>query len=461
MAETKGSPTEAASAPLATPKPAKRNPALRMLGIPSFRFKLPSRNWLIFLSVSGTFASFLLYDRYQKKRAQRKWCTLVSHLSREPLDVRLMPRKVTVFLSAPPGDGLKAPRDHFNEYVKPILVAGALEWEVVEGRREGEVRAGLAEKIRKWRRKNGESAGVSTDTETEPDVEDLVGGIRSNLSVREWDGVQGDVIIGRHTWKEYVRGLHEGWLGPLQPPPESPPPTSEETASATNSSDLSDETTSADEKAVEKPASTEPSKPTKPAPAAPFITVAAYSSTPSPPSLPPVFDPSTPIPLPHLLGFLNTPIRIYRFLNRRHVAEEVGRETAAAVLAAQTRPYNAFLSSDASSPFSDQSSSDSSPSFSPSSSSSSSSPPIASTNNEVKTALVHEERDWTKSAKKRADGDESERVWLDDVVLDPRIVERMLRFQLSDEDQHRAKRIDEGKEAALDEGREGETGDES
>jgi hypothetical protein len=28
-------------------------------------------------------------------------------------------------------------------------------------------------------------------------------------------GPKGDLVIGRHTWKEYIRGLHEGWLGPL------------------------------------------------------------------------------------------------------------------------------------------------------------------------------------------------------------------------------------------------------
>lgn len=58
--------------------------------------------------------------------------------------------------SAPPGDGLRAAREHFHEYVKPILVAGAVDWEVIEGRKEGDVRAGLAAKIRRLRRRNGE-----------------------------------------------------------------------------------------------------------------------------------------------------------------------------------------------------------------------------------------------------------------------------------------------------------------
>ena len=81
---------------------------------------------------------------------------MVSYLAREPLPTTQLPRKFTVFLCAPPGDGLRSAREYFQEYIKPVLVAAAVDWDVVEGRREGEVRAGLAARVRALRRKHGE-----------------------------------------------------------------------------------------------------------------------------------------------------------------------------------------------------------------------------------------------------------------------------------------------------------------
>ena len=116
---------------------------------------------------------------------------------------------------------MRAAREHFHEYVKPILVAGALDWEVVEGRREGEVRANLASKIRRIRRRSGEESKEVLEESVEDRLEDF----RRGAQIRAWDGIQGDLILGRHTWKEYVRGLHEGWIGPLDEP-EVPDPSS-------------------------------------------------------------------------------------------------------------------------------------------------------------------------------------------------------------------------------------------
>ncbi len=130
-----------------------------------------------------------------------------------------MPRRITVFLSAPPGDSLRAAREHFHEYVKPLLVAGAMDWDVIEGRKEGDVRAGLAEKIRKRRRKAGEKPPKNAEGEAPEGGEDLVEELRGSAGIKDWQGVQGDLVLGRHTWKEYIRGTHEGWLGPLELPP--------------------------------------------------------------------------------------------------------------------------------------------------------------------------------------------------------------------------------------------------
>ncbi|EDN03635.1 predicted protein [Histoplasma mississippiense (nom. inval.)] len=170
---------ESATKPPAPPKP--QNPALRMLGLPNIRFKLPSRNWLIFLSITGSFTSALIYDRRQKRKAQEKWSNLVAHIAKEPLRPNQARRKLTIFLAAPP-------------------VAGALDYEVLEGRREGDIRAAIANRIRKTRRQAGEGHPIEED-----EADSFHQQIRQNFGIEDEPVIKGDVVIGRHAWKEYIR----------------------------------------------------------------------------------------------------------------------------------------------------------------------------------------------------------------------------------------------------------------
>ena len=440
----------------------------KQTGLPNFTFKLPSRNWLIFWTITGSFTSTLLYDRYQQKKAQRKWCTLVSHLAQEPLPVNMMPRKITIFLTTPPGDGLRVSRDHFHEYIKPILVAGAMDWDVVEGRREGEVRAGLAEKIRKLRKRNGETSQAELGEESQ---EDLYQEMRKQVGTTDWDGVQGDLVLGRHAWKEYIRGLHEGWLGPLdksQPPerensdlqplaahspdsplPEIPPseiPPLEISSSETPSSPSPRIEIPAPEPPSEPPSET-PSekpveKPAKPPITPPHITPSEYASSPGAPTLPTLLPPSLPVALPHLLGFFNFPIRIYRFLTRRHLAESTGASIAALVLASHSRPFT--QSTDFASAIDPD---DTSPSIDKQIQSA-----VTQTKEtwEQEVVLREEELEWHKSAwKPNEEGDTRERVWQERMVVDGRIGSRMRRFELRSGQKEEAEKLDAEKQEEL------------
>lgn len=414
-------------------------------GLPNFRLRLPSRNWMIFLTITGSFAGALMYDRREKRRAQQKWCDLVAHLAKEPLAVEQMRRKLTVYLAAPPGDGLRVARDHFKEYVKPILTAAALDYTVIEGRREGEVRVGTAEKIRKLRRKAGEPSTVGE----EAGVESAVLEARERMGVQDEPGPKGDLVIGRHTWKEYVRGLHEGWLGPLDPPPPpadlSAPEGAEETMKDSAAGDEPGDKPGNTEKKAEEEEKKKKEEQSKPAgPDHAYIYPADYPSASLPPTLPQSFDSSVPIEFPHILGFLNTPIRLYRYLNERHLAENIGREVAGLVLASYSRPYrDDSFSADSQlsgasidpTPFPDNTTTD-----------------LSCGNYEQQTVLEDEEKEWHKSVHKRDEADK-EREWLDDVVLDPRIASRMQLAVLSPEEEARSQRIANHEEYILGEER--------
>lgn len=399
---------------------------------------------MIFLAITGSFIGAVTYDRREKRRAQQKWCDVVAHIAKEPLAVEQMRRKLTVYLAAPPGDGMRVARDHFKEYVKPILTAAALDYTVIEGRREGEVRVGTAEKIRKLRREAGEQSTVVD----EASVESAVLEMRERIGVQDEPGPKGDLVIGRHTWKEYVRGLHEGWLGPLDPPSPpvdlSAPEGAEEIMKDTAAGDeLADKSDNAEKKPEEeKKKDVEKSKPA--AFDSAYIYPADYSSASLPPTLPQSFDSSVPIEFPHILGFLNTPIRLWRYLNERHLAENIGREVAGLVLASSSRPYrDESFSAD---------SQLSGASIDPTPSPDNSSTDLSRGNYEQQTVLEDEEKEWHKSVHKRDEADK-EREWLDDIVLDPRIASRMQLAILSPEDETRSQRIANKEEYILGEER--------
>ena len=354
-----------------------------------------------------------------------------------------MPRKITIFLSAPPGDSLRPARDHFHEYIKPILVAGGLDWEVIEGRREGDVRAGLAKKIRKLRKRNGEmSPSEASDSDVEEaTTDDLFYEIRKRSGVTEWDGVQGDLVLGRHTWQEYIRGLHEGWLGPLDLPqvPEKLEPSQPTSSDSPSSESLSGESASDSTSNTESPTpDPSPNKAAKASPTPPYILPRDYPSCPTPPFPPTSIEPSLPLPLPHLLGFLNTPTRVYRFLSRRNLADSTGRSVAALVVASQIRPYAQSV--------------DFASALDPDETLSQ---PLVSSegaimqNNEPweqEIVLVQERKDWHKSAfKVNEPGETTERPWQESMVIDSRIGQRMSQFELEDGAEEEASRIDADK----------------
>jgi import inner membrane translocase subunit TIM54 len=432
--------------------------------MPNFRFKLPSRNWSIFFTIVGSWTAAYAYDRREKKRILQKWQDRVSHLALQPLRPEEMPRSVRIILGAPPADGLLTAREHFHEYVKPILTAGGMDWEAVEGRKEGDVRAMIAEKIREVRIRAGETGEIPERDEGE-EKKDMVREIRERSGVDVEGGKAtpaGDIVIGRNIWKEYMRGLHEGWLGPLSPPivpveevaaetnPDTPTeataqrddpqqldtPHSEpeqsivetltdivEPANTSESTPFVEDSTGtsqsdSDKVSEEKKKSEEEEEAKKKAEKAkrkqppPFMSTVEYADAALPPTIPRALGPAIAVPLPHILGFLNTPIRMYRFLKQRELAEDIGRQVVSAVLGAH-EPYQQITVQQ------DQGQGD-------------------DLKWEQEESLKNEESEWHKSTRKKAwENKEAgkESLWVDDMVVDSRIVGRMRKFVLPDSTQ--------------------------
>ncbi|RKF81246.1 Mitochondrial import inner membrane translocase subunit tim54 [Golovinomyces cichoracearum] len=401
----------------------KPNPIWKYMGFgENFRPRLPSRNWIIFLSIVGSFTSAVIYDKREKKRNQLKWCKLVEHISKQPLAPLAMPRKLTVYLEAPPMDGLRLAQDHFKDYVKPILVASGLDWEFVQGRKEGDIRGKVADQTRNLR----------FPTEVHAEKDEILC-YRLKNGIKDFEGPGGDIVIGRHTWKEYIRGLHDGWLGPrIKPADVTSIQASEnkETRLSDTGSDntieekLGQDNTSSSSDTNIKVSEIQGKK--TPTSSRFNINPLSYSTIPIPDEIPSELQPSIPISFPHLPGFLNTPRRIYRFLNRRKLADSIGRETAAVILS-NYRSYHSLLEK------SPQSDSLSGEIFSQSDKGEN-----IPMETEQQTALQDEEKEWHKSVWECKD-ENSEKIWLSPIFIDQRIASRMRRFELSAKEEERAR----------------------
>ncbi|KAK9481262.1 mitochondrial import inner membrane translocase subunit Tim54 [Lipomyces japonicus] len=335
------------------PKPEKpQNPALKALGLP--RLRLPGKKMSIFLGTVLAISGLIYHDRKERRANRQKWKDRVAFISQQPLSPNALTRKVTVYLAPPAGDTLDITIEHFTQYVKPILTAAAIDFDIVSGTRQGEIRYHVAEKIRNERK------GID---ETEPAYKEAT----KNL-IRDNNG--GVILVGRGAYKEYLHGLNEGWLGPVDPPATEPEqelvslPVSAaaenstaqflETADAAvanaeNSTKAAEEgvvtatTPAAAENEPEEDSATtaESNEDKKPKIPKAFILQSDYANAQTPPELSKIelFEPIVYIPHPHILGFLHTGIRTYRYFNKKLLADRVGRITAGAVLG-ESRPFS-------------------------------------------------------------------------------------------------------------------------
>ncbi|KAI0076469.1 hypothetical protein K474DRAFT_1698405 [Panus rudis PR-1116 ss-1] len=199
--------------PEAPPRLTGVKAALRYTGIPPSwldkRPSLPSRNWLIFIGVTSTITGYYLYDRRECKRIRQEYVDRVKDLAEAPLHSLDYPRKVTVYGTKWPGDeDSDRSLRYFRKYVKPILVAAAVDYEMIRGRRHGELADRIAEEIKQRRR-------VELGLEPPPASSALLPhNTYTNQRQRELEG--GIVIVGRPTLKEFFAGLKRGWTEGLE-----------------------------------------------------------------------------------------------------------------------------------------------------------------------------------------------------------------------------------------------------
>ncbi|KAF7322400.1 hypothetical protein HMN09_00017900 [Mycena chlorophos] len=292
--------------------------ALRFTGVPPWlldkRPKLPSRNWLIFLSFTSSCVGLYAYDRRQCRAIRQEYIDKVKDFAEERVDSMYRPRRVTVYGGRWPGDeDYDQSLKYFRKYVKarPILVAAAVDFTMVGGKRLGDVAERVADFIKAQRRRE---AGL-----------DIVPEVYRSLPMyvppdkeQEYYLEGGIIIIGRPTFKEFMEGLKRGWTEPLD---------------KVDREELLAQELEADGRFDDVEEGDLPSQ-QQPSPLAPMAYPTSSAPLPIIPPLPPI----ALVPFTNLLGFTKIPLMIWDWFNRRHHVRN-GAEAAYRVIVGQTRPF--------------------------------------------------------------------------------------------------------------------------
>ncbi|KAF8965194.1 inner membrane protein import complex subunit Tim54-domain-containing protein [Flammula alnicola] len=276
------------------------------------RPKLPSRNWLIFLSVTSSVVGLYIYDRRECKNIRQSYIDRVKHLAEVPIDPFEAPRRVTVY-------GAKWPADedydqsikYFRKYVKPILVAAAVDYEMIPGKRHGDIAKRVAEDVRIRRRL---AVGLDQDHEAKKILPTY-----KPLAEREKRDLEGGVIIiGRPTLKEYMAGLRKGWMRGL-----------EKIDADEELSRVLENDTYFDEPDEPEDFGEDASPDSRQAPLSPQSSPPTFRLPPLPPLL--------LVPFTNYIGISQIPLMIWGFFNQRNKVR-AGAESAYRLVMSNTRP---------------------------------------------------------------------------------------------------------------------------
>ncbi|KAH3662526.1 hypothetical protein OGAPHI_005778 [Ogataea philodendri] len=327
------------------------NPALQMLGIR--RLKLPSRNWMIFWTVVSAVGGGVAYDKYQQSVLRTQYMEKAKYLGERPFQPNELPRKLRIYVAPPPNDFLSEGLKYLRRFCKPILNSASIDFDIYTAERQGDIRHAVAEEIRQLRRaavakpeQPSAANGASEDPEETKPLKELyqpsdVLGISkcikpqplvfedANVPPEQAGGI---ITIGRGAYKEYINGVHEGLLGPLEKP-EKPEQEKKEA--------FPEENQSAED--------TEPKKEAPPVIDS-YVDTKLYSSLPLAPELDinnlrdangvPFFftQPVLPLQNYNVAGFTKQPERLYRFYTKRHQLVEYN-EQLWGLITKNSRPF--------------------------------------------------------------------------------------------------------------------------
>ncbi|CAH7685641.1 inner membrane protein import complex subunit Tim54-domain-containing protein [Phakopsora pachyrhizi] len=364
-------------------KPIEINPAFRYVGIPSSwlrskTFRLPSRKTSAFLLFSTSLVSLYVYDRNQCRKIREDCVQRVRRISEELVTdanggVGWMPRSVKVYGARIPEDvEVDRAAQWFKKFIKPILVAAAIDYTIINGTSPGSLGRKIAGEIQAERviQAAQEKDGIKNpqlrpglpgyrdwhDKFVQPEGGTLVLG-RASLKEFLWgiekgfkeqiplDGLDDDERFAQEINKEGIfeepRSLEESDFGEHHLIPEGLRSVNEELKKAGENLDFENPTTPLFDQVSSQPSSSISlfSFFKKSVPSTPVVIPQSFQDEPRKligkhiPPQPPLLL----VPFDHPIGIKWWPIKIYRFFNRREQAHR-GAQAAMQLVNSNSQP---------------------------------------------------------------------------------------------------------------------------
>ncbi|KAI8371383.1 mitochondrial import inner membrane translocase subunit Tim54 [Radiomyces spectabilis] len=303
---------------------------------------------IIFGTVASVFGGTLYTSYYYDNQSRRALADQVSFLAKRPCGVHEMPRKVSVYISAPPGDSLEKSRAWFRDYVKPVLVAGAVDYEVKEASKPGQIEAFVRDEILKLRREDQANAVTESST-TEQTSQNPFAPMMADVQkkIKQTSQIDGVLAIGRNAWREVLSGMTKGCeADPLaiEEPPTVEPAKTEEQTDATSADTDEAPLTPAESQTTMNDTMAPPERNVDEMPSEKEIKEELIDDLMTPGgvttmveekdhfSLPSRLSPVMYIPHENIIGWTNIPYRLYMWLADYKRVERIGQYAVAAVL---------------------------------------------------------------------------------------------------------------------------------
>ncbi|KAI8987695.1 mitochondrial import inner membrane translocase subunit Tim54 [Mycotypha africana] len=308
-----------------------------------FGLKKPSKGTVIFSGIAGAVSGIVYVSNKKAEEARKINASKVSFLADRPCGVHEMPRKVLVFISPPPGDSIEKSRNWFREYVKPVLVAGAVDYEVKEAKEPGQIENSVIEEIVKRRREDRASIVDNTTLdnsngnfkETTTPTTAMSVNLVPEVSLKKEIYYDGILAIGRNAYKEVLSGFAKGCDASLTVTENKS--TGDSSAAATDLKEISNSSSESTDNGSD--GAEEVSN--EPLPVIKNEDVLQESHDLIEDeisfSLPSKFSPVMYIPHVNIIGWSNIPFRLYMWYADYKRIQDVGKYVVAAVLN-QTRP---------------------------------------------------------------------------------------------------------------------------
>lgn len=184
------------------------------------------------------------FDKLEQKKIRKKWKKKVHEIGSSPLKINEKHKKIMIYMAPPPNDYIVKTQKLFKKYIKPILTESAIDFDVFEGEKQGDIRKHVANKLLHLKNLEAEEKTKqpnlinlklpllktfksyfnekkkkkcnSISNNKSVDIKKIIGVYKlkflqhfNDSNTKNLNNYDGVICLGRGVYKEYLNGIHD------------------------------------------------------------------------------------------------------------------------------------------------------------------------------------------------------------------------------------------------------------